>query len=335
MKTTIIKQGGGGMKTFLIVLIVILVLIVGFFGWKKISNRNSPQSQNQSRNASHWQEIGAAISGQYADADVVDIGGGKYRMYYSAEPEASKNLEVYSATSADGTNWTKEEGIRKTMAVFPDVIKLPDGKWRMYFQNEMVIKSAISDDGLTFKDEPGVRIDKNESTEEPPSEAGLNLSSVGAQSTTQLENGDYIMVYRGTINEPYQTQEKIPNSDTQLYFRATSKDGLNFTKQGIAIDSRNDTLYGLADGADWVNWDDGNLRVYFWSYKGVYHLVLENASTNNPKFSAPVFDFTNKTDSNAKFLPDPPSDPTLLNINGKWYMYYGQHGKGIYYATLK
>jgi hypothetical protein len=30
-----------------------------------------------------------------------------------------------------------------------------------------------------------------------------------------------------------------------------------------------------------------------------------------------------------------PSDPTLTNINGTWYMYYGIHEKGIYYTTLE
>jgi hypothetical protein len=249
-------------------------------------------------------------------------------LYYSEEPEAAGfQGRVYSSISSDGIGWTKEDGIRKTQAIFPDVIKLPDGKWRMYFQNAGLIKSAISTDGLTFTDEPGTRIDTNE--------AGFNLRTVGAQSTTQLENGDYLMVYRGEIEEPYVGDDKVPNQTTQLYFWATSKDGLNFTKKGIAIDSRDNTLYGLADGADWANWDDGNLRVYFWSYKGVYYSVLENASTNNlQKFSEPVFAFTNNSDSKVKFMPNPPSDPTLINIKNQWFMYFGQHTKGIYYAIL-
>lgn len=48
------------------------------------------------------------------------------------------------------------------MATFPDVIKLADGRFRMYFQNAGVIKSAISTDGLTWQDEAGTRIDKTE-----------------------------------------------------------------------------------------------------------------------------------------------------------------------------
>jgi len=54
---------------------------------------------------------------------------------------------------------------------------------------------------------------------------------------------------------------------------------------------------------------------------------------NQRTFSKAVFDFTNNKDSMAKFPPNPPGDPTLAKIKDKWFMYYGQHGKGIYYAT--
>ena len=76
--------------------------------------------------------------------------------------------------------------------------------------------------------------------------------------------------------------------------------------------------------------DNGELRVYFWSYAGVYHVIYQDDT-----YSKPVFDFTNNQDRMAKFSPNPPADPTLIEINGKWFMYYGQHTKGIYYATLK
>lgn len=270
-----------------------------------------------------WQTGGVAIAGTYADAEVVELGDGSYRMYYSVEPEVPGNkLEVFSATSTDGISWNKEQGVRKEFAVFPDVVKLPDGRFRMYFQNAGVIKSATSYDGLSWVDEPGIRID----TAEP----GFSLENVGAQGTIRLEDGTYVMVYRGTINEPYQTTEKIPNRDTHVYFWAASKDGLAFEKKGLAIDSRNSILLGAADGVEWVKWDGGELRVYFWSYAGVYHVAYQNGA-----FSEPVFDFTNNEDKMAKFSPNPPSDPTFAKINGTWRMYYGQHTKGIYYATLK
>ncbi|MBS3152493.1 hypothetical protein J4230_03735 [Candidatus Woesearchaeota archaeon] len=287
-----------------------------------IMQRKQPMQSQQS-----WQPKGIAIEGTYADAEIVELEDGAYRIYYSIEPEVPGNkLEIFSSISADGINWKNEEGIIKEFATFPDIVKLPDGRFRMYFQNAGVIKSATSHDGLNWVDDPGVRIDKHES--------GFKLEDVGAQSTVQLDDGTYIMVYRGTISEPYQIAEKISNKDTHVYFWATSKDGLIFEKKGLAIDSRNDVLLGAADGAEWVKWDQiagqAELRVYFWSYAGVYHVVYQDGI-----FSEPVFDFTNNQDKMAKFSPNPPGDPTLTKINGKWFMYYGQHTKGIYYATLE
>ncbi|MFA5107870.1 MAG: hypothetical protein WC497_06160 [Patescibacteria group bacterium] len=309
---------------------MIILLVVLLSGAACTRSKTGDQLENQNQNAAPssvlpsgniWQDQGVVIPGQFADAEIVALGNGRYRLYYAAEPDSPDfQGQVYSSISSDGINWVKEEGIRKTQAVFFDVIQLPDGRYRAYFQNAQAIKSAISADGLAWTDEPGVRIDQNE--------AGYNLENVGAQSTFLLPDGTYVMVYRGTINEPYQTAEKIPNSTTQLYFWAVSEDGLNFEKKGLAIDSRNETLYGLADGAEWVTWESGELRLYFWSYAGIYHTAFANEV-----FSQPVFDWTNNKDSRVKFAPDPPCDPTILKINSRWFMYYGQHSRGIYYAT--
>ena len=58
-----------------------------------------------------WKNAGVAISGKYADADIVDLGNGKYRMYYSAEPEVPGfKGQVYSTLSSDGMNWNNENG---------------------------------------------------------------------------------------------------------------------------------------------------------------------------------------------------------------------------------
>ncbi|PIS07922.1 hypothetical protein COT78_01050 [Candidatus Berkelbacteria bacterium CG10_big_fil_rev_8_21_14_0_10_43_13] len=341
-----------GSKAALVVsiIVILLILVAGIYYFvnknKKVETSSSTSSttgntastsEKSTETKEVWQDGQVAVAGNFADAEIADLGGGQFRMYYSVEPEVPNNkLEVYSAISTDGQTWTKESGERKKMATFPDVIKLPDGTWRMYFQNAGVIKSAISADGLNWTDEPGTRVDKTES--------GFDLENVGAQSTTILADGSFVMIYRGAINEPYTAGGKVPNSTTDIYFWATSKDGLTWQKQGLAIDSRDSILLGMADGAEWVNWDSSmastgspqassgqaELRVYFWSYTGIYHTVFANNT-----FSAPVFDFTNNKDANIKFSPNPPGDPTLAKIKGTWYMYYGQHTKGIYYATLQ
>lgn len=312
----------------LIVLLLIVIAVVAVFLLKDKKHANKeapvttePENSTTSAGTNKWKESGVAIAGKYADADVVDFGNSSYRMYYSAEPETPDfKSQVYTATSTDGVAWTAGVEIKQG-ATFPDVIKLPDNRWRMYYQSNQVIKSAISIDGLSFTDEPGIRVDKIET--------GLEIENVAASSTTILADGTYLMVYRGMINEPYSTTEKLPNQFTQLFFYATSSDGLTFVKKGVAVDSRNATLNGLADGADFVKWDNGELRVYFWSYGGVYYSIYKDN-----KFSEPLFDFSKSSNSNQKFSSNPPGDPTLMKINNVWYMYYGQHTLGIYYATL-
>lgn len=313
-----------------VVIVAILIFIgIGFFkNHSVIKNENninpdtnvpdnSDISNSKDNLINNWEAEGSAIPGTYADAEVVNFGD-KYRLYYSEEPEvAGFTGKVYSAVSNDGITWTQEQGIRKERATFVSVIKLPNGKFRMYFQNAGEIKSALSSDGLSWQDEQETRIDTSNNL-------GLILENVAAPTVMKI--GDkYIMVYRGDIAGKYSNE--VPNSNTQILLWADSDDGLIFSKKGIAIDSRNSVLQGLADGPEFVDYN-GEIRIYFWSYSGVYYSIFKNN-----EFSKEKFDFSTNSDSNIKFYPNPPSDPTIIKIENRWFMYYGQHSKGIYYAT--
>lgn len=271
--------------------------------------------------APHWSYGGSAIEGNYADSDFVDLGNGKYRMYYAIEPEVPNNkLEVYSATSSDGINWEPESGVRRTFTVFPDVVKLPDGSWKMYFQNAGVIKSATSADGLTWKDESGIRVDTKNNV-------GLTFENV-AGPTTIADGNRYIMAYSGAIPGKY---KDAPNNRMGVLLWATSPDGLQFEVQGIALDTRNDKFYGFADTPDLIRWDDGTIKMFFWGYFGIYESTFTGSG-----FTEPVMVYeAKKTDPLQRFPSSPPGDPTLGKVGEKWFMYYGQHTKGIYYATLE
>jgi hypothetical protein len=286
-----------------------------------VENVSSVSNQSSETNNS-WQYGGSSVAGKFADANVLEIENGKYRMYYSAEPEIPGfKGQVYSAISNDGIKWTQELGTRMEWATFPAVIKLSDGKYRIYYQNQNVIKSAISSDGLNWTQEAGTRIDSTNA-------AGLVLNNVAAPTIIKSDNG-YIMVYRGDINQKY--PEKVPNPNTELFLWATSSDGLAFEKKGVALDSRNGEFKGLLDGPELVKWDDGSIRLYFWSYKGIYHTDFKD----NKFSTASEFDYSTNADPKKEFYENPPSDPTLIKISGKWFMYYGQHAKGIFYAVLK
>src|SRR3989338_6973038 len=63
--------------------------------------KEAESAAEESESAPRWVYGGNAIEGNYADSDFVDLGDGKYRMYYATEPEVPGNkLEVYSATSS-------------------------------------------------------------------------------------------------------------------------------------------------------------------------------------------------------------------------------------------
>lgn len=313
-----------------IIVIAAVLAVIGFIIWRvydatQKTVEDSKPKQNTEAKGDDWKEVGYAIKGAYADADVVKVKDNLWRMYFATQPEVQgNNLEVYSATSSDGQTWKQEDGTRKTMATFPDVIKLSDGRWRMYFQQAGVIKSAISSDGLVFTDEPGTRIDTSNSE-------NLTFNNVAATTTAQLDDGTYLMIYRGTINQRY--AQNTPNPSTSLLMWATSTDGLAFTKKGIAQDSRNATLAGQLDGPDIVRFDDGNYRIFTTSYTGVYEFGF-----NGTTFSYPTLAFAGQAKKvGDNFNGAPPGDPTLAKINGIWYIYYGNTGSqsGIWYATSK
>lgn len=101
--------------------------------------------------------------------NVVTLPGGGFRLYYMGRNARSAGI-ILSAYSADGFSWQKEAGVRvandavmtQKRALCPDVILLPDGRWRMYFEalpatGSGVIASAISANGLDFELEPGAR----------------------------------------------------------------------------------------------------------------------------------------------------------------------------------
>jgi len=107
--------------------------------------------------------------------NVVRLPEGGFRLYYTGlgPGRAVRGATGYilSAVSDDGTSWRKEPGIRLDVhgpdaiqrVLCPDVVPLPDGRWRMYFEavspnRPTVVKSAVSADGVAWDPELGVRV---------------------------------------------------------------------------------------------------------------------------------------------------------------------------------
>ena len=116
---------------------------------------------------------------------VVPLPDSTFRMYYTqilprpgfpagANDYSNATTRILSAASADGAAWTPEPGVRLTPAaggagdfrvVSPEVVPLPEGGWRMYFECCpgpqslcSTLRSAVSADGLDWTVEPGVRL---------------------------------------------------------------------------------------------------------------------------------------------------------------------------------
>lgn len=272
---------------------------------------------------SFWDELGLAVPGKYADAEVVEYEQGKWRMYYAEEPEVPDfQQRVFSAVSSDGLAW-KPEGLVRTGATFPDVVALPDGRWRMYFQSGLAIKSAISSDGRAFQEEPGSRLERGTGT-------ALDRDSVAAPTTIRRADGTWLMVYRGGVSGPY-SATALNQRETYALMTATSLDGLSFTKTGVLLDSRTPTYDGHLDGPELIIMatEDGQPHLFFWASGGKLTAgqvggTYEMASTDGGKTFAPP---------QLVLQPPPPGvpdgDPTVFVAGGNLHLAAGRHTVGI------
>jgi len=170
-------------------------------------------------------------------------------MFYSVT-----GLGIGSAASDDGFNWTVEEGLRLESQRIegelyfdvghPTVVRLADGRWRMYYQTSTGIDtplrlfSAISSDGFNFTQEEGVRIDIG-----PDSE----LSFAGHGRAWRAADGSFWMLLSAN------THDDTGPSDIAL---ATSPDGLTWAivEPHLFVDGHDPTLLVNADGSVTALW---------------------------------------------------------------------------------
>ncbi len=164
--------------------------------------------------------------------DVVPIPGGGYRMYYEARtPEAP--TVILSATSGDGLAWDLDAGVRIGDGEWsygsPRCVYFPTDRglvYRLYFHHysfplasgldaQNCIVSAVSQDGLNFEIEPGVRIAQ---------ETERETYAVYAPEVVRLGDGSFRMFYSGWA-------EGIDGG----IFTAVSGDGVEWTKSPEAV----------------------------------------------------------------------------------------------------
>ena len=179
----------------------------------------------------------------------------KFRFYYPglqpikpSDPPAS----IMSSISGDGFSFTKESDNRIVpksgyYLEGPTVIKLAEGKYRMYFnENETASKErriskiygASSPDGLTWTRDEKPTLESDQTVEKAPSDWPQALHPFVLKRPT----GGYLMLY---------------NTHSKIY-AATSEDGVSWIKTGYV---------GIVGAdADGYYLPDGTLRVYYGNF---------------------------------------------------------------------
>ncbi|GMR19248.1 MAG: hypothetical protein BMS9Abin34_380 [Patescibacteria group bacterium] len=266
-------------------------------------------------------------------------------------------------------SWQEEGVIIEDASVRnPEVVPLPDGRYRMYFDQGGQVKSAVSDDGKKFTAEKGTRL-KGEmptvivlpngrwrmyfiASREIKSavsddgvnwtvEKGVRIAPGGESDPDGIAHPAVIILPKGGYRLYYDGEIRRTEQDfTRRILSARSTDGLTWTKEeGVRINIDEAPLY--ADSV-WSAYAEYSFDV------GVYTLYFgvqsDKSSTANGIYSATSTDgllFTVlEVPEWATESPDgqPGSEtyqtPSVLNFPTVKRMYYQISGSGIYSALL-
>lgn len=135
-------------------------------------------------------------------------------------------------------DWSREQGTRVDGAV-PFVMKLSDGRFRLYYCGAGMM-SATSSDGVVFVTDSGVRVN-----------GGCDPSVV------RLSDGSYRMYYK-VVNRP-----GGPGQGQHDVYSAISKDALSFVPEGLRINATLSGDNGWASVPEAIKLPDGRVRIYY------------------------------------------------------------------------
>ena len=175
------------------------------------------------------------------DPTLVELSDGRFRLYYKGANAGGVPAihKIFSAISSDGLNFEREGVVidsektdDKGWASVPEVIKLSDGRVRLYYVSGSSngISSAISNDGVNFTKEE------------------TRVFNYVDPSITQLPDGRFLLV----------VDNLTPQGGTEIY-SFVSSDGIHFDNtnpQSVMVESVADPTI--------VKVDDKTYRIYYW-----------------------------------------------------------------------
>lgn len=167
---------------------------------------------------------GGAGEFRVVSGDIVPVTGaeGKLRMYYECcnGPQSSSNAIKTAVSDDEGLTWVVEPGDRLSRSnrnyVSPRIVFVDEMRCRLYCgeRGRGIISALSGDGGLTFNEEPGIRIRPD---------GPYDAMTAFAPEIMRADNG-YIMYHAG-----YSAQNHA------CILRATSDDGLVWRKHGDPI----------------------------------------------------------------------------------------------------
>ena len=223
------------------------------------------------------------------------------------------NMPAEPAAETLSFSWEKDGGSRVVDGSVPFVHGLKEGKVRLYYCNSKGILSAISNDGLIFVKEQGVRISP---------ETGFEFQ-VCDPTIVDLPDGKIRMYCKGA-----NSQNPGPGQSIHKIFSAVSSDGLTFQKEGLRIDSETNGDNGWASVPDAITLPDGRVRIYYVTAAEMQHGIGSAISSDGLNFvKEPGIRVPNLV------------DPALVRIADKYVLFaasiderFAKVPKGIYYV---
>ena len=236
-----------------------------------------------------------------------------------AVPETSEDLDsetdntqVESVEKTLSFSWKKDSGSRTVDGSVPFVHKLNDGKVRLYYCKDNGILSAVSNDGLTFTKEQGVRVSP-----------GTGFETIVCDPTiVDLPDGKMRMYYKGA-----NSMNPGPGQSIHKIYSAISSDGLTFQKEGLRIDSETNGDNGWASVPDAIILPDGKVRMYYVTAAEMEHGIGSAISSDGLNFvKEPGIRVPNLV------------DPALVKVADKYVLFaasinegFAKVPRGIYY----
>lgn len=220
-----------------------------------------------------------------------------YAIKFLNRSQTSENTATTKQNLSE--TWTKNPEILLKDTTSTSTITTKDGAYRMYLMSEGGIAYIDSADGKTF----GAKIPTGISQSE-----GKMISN---PAVLAIAENDWIMIYEEQpIKKSPGGEAEPPSAKTQrnLYL-ATSTDGKNFQKTGLAIDSALKDNY-FASVPELVKLPNGKIRIY---YVSGGEAVGSAISSDNGR--------TWQREDGYR-LENLVVDPEVINENGVWIMYY-------------